>query len=110
MADYRKIEAAFQERGNKAIMVIILDVQMLITWLIDARIKRLTEDLQRVNHDMTILREEIGQIIKLKDKKVGIEWSAQQLLDLIPPLVTTKRQHQHQIRNIYKSILFPSRR
>ncbi|KAF1801882.1 hypothetical protein V8B55DRAFT_1474771 [Mucor lusitanicus] len=49
MADYRKIEAAFQER--------------------DARIKRLTEDLQRVNHDMSILREEIGQIIKLKDKK-----------------------------------------
>ncbi|CEP15739.1 hypothetical protein [Parasitella parasitica] len=49
MADYRKIEAAFQER--------------------DARIKRLTEDLQRVNLDMTILKEEIGHIIKLKDKK-----------------------------------------
>lgn len=45
---------------------------MLITWQADARIKRLTEDLQRVNHDMSILREEIGHIIKLKDKKVSI--------------------------------------
>lgn len=38
--------------------------------LIDARIKRLTDDLQRVSHDMNILKEEIGQILKLKDKKV----------------------------------------
>ncbi|KAI8642714.1 hypothetical protein BD408DRAFT_416112 [Parasitella parasitica] len=53
MADYRKIEAAFQER--------------------DARIKRLTEDLQRMNLDMTILKEEIGHIIKLKDKKSPLD-------------------------------------
>lgn len=81
MADYRKIEAAFQERGNYGV---IWDVPMLITWQADARIKRLTEDLQRVNHDMSILREEIGHIIKLKDKKVSIWASAQWLCDLIP--------------------------
>ncbi|GAA5808021.1 hypothetical protein MFLAVUS_001403 [Mucor flavus] len=46
MADYRKIEAAFQER--------------------DARIKRLTEDLIKVNSDMNSLREEISHIIKAK--------------------------------------------
>ncbi|KAG2201952.1 hypothetical protein INT47_000491 [Mucor saturninus] len=48
MADYRKIEAAFQER--------------------DARIKRLTEDLGRVNSDMMTLKDEIGQILKSRDK------------------------------------------
>lgn len=46
MADYRKIEAAFQER--------------------DARIKRLTEDLQRVNSDMSLLKDEMNQLLKKK--------------------------------------------
>lgn len=72
-----RLKLHFRNEVMMQLWPIILDVQMLITWLIDARIKRLTEDLQRVNHDMTLLREEIGQIIKLKDKKVGIEWSAQ---------------------------------
>ncbi|KAI8891103.1 hypothetical protein K501DRAFT_281278 [Backusella circina FSU 941] len=49
MADYRKIEAAFQER--------------------DARIKRLTDDLSRMNNDMSLLKDEVSQILKLKDKK-----------------------------------------
>lgn len=49
MADYRKVEAAFQER--------------------DARIKRLTEDLTRVNNDMIMLKEEISHLLKSKDKK-----------------------------------------
>ncbi|CAO3636045.1 unnamed protein product [Mucor hiemalis] len=49
MADYRKVEAAFQER--------------------DARIKRLTDDLSRVNNDMIMLKEEIGHLLKSKDKK-----------------------------------------
>ncbi|KAI8979029.1 hypothetical protein BDB01DRAFT_798967 [Pilobolus umbonatus] len=49
MADYRKIEAAFQER--------------------DARIKRLTEDLGRINNDMSILKDELSQLLKMKDKK-----------------------------------------
>ncbi|KAI8047402.1 uncharacterized protein B0P05DRAFT_566119 [Gilbertella persicaria] len=48
MADYRKIEAAFQER--------------------DARIKKLTEDLGRLNNDMCALKEEFNQVLK-KDKK-----------------------------------------
>ena len=69
MADYRKIEAAFQERGRMQLEMFFFLVNN-IHILIDARIKRLTEDLQRVSHDMTILKEEIGQILKLKDKKV----------------------------------------
>ncbi|KAL7309798.1 hypothetical protein PS15m_010638 [Mucor circinelloides] len=74
MADYRKIEAAFQER--------------------DARIKRLTEDLQRVNHDMTLLREEIGQIIKLKDKK-----SLQNDNTSIKSATSTKVSYSHHTAN-----------
>lgn len=49
MADYRKIEAAFQER--------------------DARIKKLTEDIGRINKDMSILKEDLNQLMKIKDKK-----------------------------------------
>ncbi|KAL9538510.1 hypothetical protein MBANPS3_010879 [Mucor bainieri] len=74
MADYRKIEAAFQER--------------------DARIKRLTEDLQRVNHDMSILRDEIGQIIKLKDKK-----SLQNDNNSIKSAPSTKVPYSHHTAN-----------
>ncbi|KAI9470697.1 MAG: hypothetical protein EXX96DRAFT_585443 [Benjaminiella poitrasii] len=44
MADYRKIEAAFQER--------------------DARIKRLTEDLQKVNNGLNLLKEEVSHLLK----------------------------------------------
>ncbi|KAI9255760.1 hypothetical protein BDA99DRAFT_149726 [Phascolomyces articulosus] len=50
MADYRKIEAAFQER--------------------DGHLKQLTEDLGRVTNEVYRLREEMGQIWKMfKDKK-----------------------------------------
>ncbi|KAG1463638.1 hypothetical protein G6F46_003651 [Rhizopus delemar] len=42
MADYRKIEAAFQER--------------------DARIKRLTEDMGRMTNDISLLKEEVNQL------------------------------------------------
>lgn len=52
MADYRKIEAAFQER--------------------DARIKRLTEDLQRVNNDMSIIRDEMNQLLKKKVIRIDL--------------------------------------
>lgn len=69
MADYRKIEAAFQERGKMQLEMFFFFVNNIHV-LIDARIKRLTDDLQRVSHDMNILKEEIGQILKLKDKKV----------------------------------------
>jgi hypothetical protein len=35
---------------------------------IDARIKRLTEDLGRVNSDMNTLKDEFSQILKSRDK------------------------------------------
>lgn len=49
MADYRKIEAAFQER--------------------DARIKRLTEDIGRMSNDMSLLKEEVNQLKQKKESK-----------------------------------------
>lgn len=52
MADYRKIEAAFQER--------------------DAHLKALTDDLNRLNMEVTKLREELNHKLKsCKDKKVN---------------------------------------
>ncbi|KAI9264476.1 hypothetical protein BY458DRAFT_438385 [Sporodiniella umbellata] len=50
MTDYRKIEAAFQER--------------------DARIKKLTEDMGKMNNDMNMLREEINLWKQKKDPKI----------------------------------------
>jgi hypothetical protein len=71
MADYKKIEAAFQERGKASKYT--NQKGLLMSCLIDARIKRLTEDLSRVNSDMNMLREEISHILKLKDKKVSFK-------------------------------------
>ncbi|KAL7323888.1 hypothetical protein PS15p_210478 [Mucor circinelloides] len=89
-----RLKLHFRNEVMMQLWPIILDVQMLITWLIDARIKRLTEDLQRVNHDMTLLREEIGQIIKLKDKK-----SLQNDNTSIKSATSTKVSYSHHTAN-----------
>lgn len=52
MADYRKIEAAFQER--------------------DARIKRLTEDMGRMTNDINLLKEEVNQLKQNKKENKTI--------------------------------------
>jgi hypothetical protein len=75
MADYRKIEAAFQERGRQRVFgsrgKSDLFMHLFYEMFVDARIKRLTDDLSRMNNDMSLLKDEVSQILKLKDKKVN---------------------------------------
>ncbi|OAD76688.1 hypothetical protein PHYBLDRAFT_180192 [Phycomyces blakesleeanus NRRL 1555(-)] len=58
LADYRKIEAAFQER--------------------DAHIKRLAEDLYRLNSDMYRLKDDMTHVLRMgKEKKAGSMYEAE---------------------------------
>ncbi|CEG68814.1 hypothetical protein RMATCC62417_05002 [Rhizopus microsporus] len=65
MADYRKIESAFQERGNYLHTFILLYLTFFF-WSIDARIKKLIEDIGRMSNDINTLKEEITQLKQSK--------------------------------------------
>lgn len=67
MADYRKIESAFQERGNYLHTFILLYLTFFFFfWSIDARIKKLIEDIGRMSNDINTLKEEISQLKQSK--------------------------------------------
>ncbi|KAG2189183.1 hypothetical protein INT44_004325, partial [Umbelopsis vinacea] len=74
MLDYRKIEAAFQERGKRSSRNMhLLKIAWLINvyWLSDATVKHLSDELSKMNSDMTRLRDEMMSMWKvIKDKKV----------------------------------------
>ncbi|KAG1140067.1 hypothetical protein G6F38_009389 [Rhizopus arrhizus] len=77
MADYRKIEAAFQER--------------------DARIKRLTEDMGRMTNDINLLKEEVNQLKqnkKVKDKHKKLLERSSNLYNKENKTISTK-SHKH---------------
>jgi hypothetical protein len=70
VADYRKIEAAFQERGKVDHLVGCLLVK-LTPCILDMHLKKMTDDLLRISGDMNRMRDDMMQLWKYaKDKKV----------------------------------------